>query len=394
MLKTIIFDFDGTLGNTYNINLGICREIIPDLTKQEFEDIHNGNVYQSKIRQWRASDLQIKFDFDKQKIRFTKAHLFPLEKELAELTKKYQLLIISSTVDENVRYFLSLGGWQKYFQNIFGATTQKSKIKKFQMMFKQYHLQPKECLFVTDTIGDIKEANKVGIDSVAVTWGYHKEKLLSTQKPYAIVNNPEELLKIIGKYAEREQQAGKTNNASLLNTHARIFDGYRSFLDKLFTEIEARGIDITGFQLDHLAYRTESEPVFTGLKPKFAKFGRLVHEGQISGNTVCIYKLHQPLSYRDQNIPAVELIGPHETINYPTGFEHAEFIIEESFEDLIDKYPSINWDKSALVRPVCPMLKLALGKFLQVKFIHEPILEIAGKLKKSAIGIPKKVGNS
>jgi phosphoglycolate phosphatase-like HAD superfamily hydrolase len=52
---------------------------------------------------------------------------------------------------------------------------------------------PKDCIFVTDTIGDIKEARHFDILSIAVTWWYHPRKLLLSEKPYQIVESPREL---------------------------------------------------------------------------------------------------------------------------------------------------------------------------------------------------------
>jgi len=198
MIKTIIFDFDGVLGNTYKINFETCRDFFPDLSEKDFKDYHNGNVFQSNIMKWKPNDLS-KF-FEKQKKRFTRKHLFPLKKVISKLQKKYQLLVISSTMDDCVKYFLSLGDYNQFFQKIFGSTTHKSKVEKFKMIFKQYNLQPQECLFITDTVGDIKEARKVNIQSIAVTWGYHDEKFLSAHKPLAIAHNADELLQVIGKY--------------------------------------------------------------------------------------------------------------------------------------------------------------------------------------------------
>lgn len=197
MLKTIIFDFDGVIGDTYKINFAICKEFFPDLTDQEFKDYHNGNVFKSNIMTWTADDIQ-KF-FEKQKRQVTKAHLFPLKDILKKLQKKYRLLVISSTVDENIKHFLSIGNYSRFFQKIFGATTHKSKVEKFKMIFKQYNLKPNECVFITDTIGDIKEARQVKVGSIAVTWGYHGKELLADQKPLAIIQKPDDLLLTIKK---------------------------------------------------------------------------------------------------------------------------------------------------------------------------------------------------
>jgi phosphoglycolate phosphatase len=196
MLKAIIFDFDGVIGDTYHLNFEISKIFDKNLTEQDFIDHHKGNVYEAPRIIFQPKDIPI--FFKKQKQKFTVEHLFPLEKILIKLRKKYRLFIISSTKDENIKHFLKIGNYDYFFEQILGATTHKSKIEKFKMIFAQHNLKPAECLFITDTVGDIIEGKKVKVKTIGVTWGYHEKKLLQSQKPYAIAHNPDELLKIIG----------------------------------------------------------------------------------------------------------------------------------------------------------------------------------------------------
>lgn len=199
MIKAIIFDFDGVLGNTYELNFSISKEFYPEITEQDFKDHHNGNVFEQHKIPFMEAD--IKPYFTRQKAQFTKAHLFPLKKVLVALSKTYKLFVVSSTMDESVLYFLQLDNYHTYFEKILGATTHRSKSAKFHMIFEEYSLTPAECLFVTDTIGDILEANKVGVRTIAVSWGYHGEELLIKYNPVAIVHDEKELLQSIKSIA-------------------------------------------------------------------------------------------------------------------------------------------------------------------------------------------------
>lgn len=156
-----------------------------------------------------------------------------------------------------------------------------------------------------------------------------------------------------------------------------ILDTYVSFLDNIFIQLEKKGVDVSKLELDHLAYRTESSEVFDKLKPQFLEIGTLVHQKYISGNLVYVFKLNKALEYRHYRISAVEFIGPNETKKYITGFEHAEFVIKEKFEEFVKRYPLLNWDKSATERSEFPLLKLPLENNIQVKFHYETILELA-----------------
>ena len=64
MQKAIIFDFDGVIGDTFQINLELFREFIDDFSVQDFKDNHNGNIFQgSKMvldpKQWKKYFLEI-----------------------------------------------------------------------------------------------------------------------------------------------------------------------------------------------------------------------------------------------------------------------------------------------------------------------------------------------
>jgi len=74
----------------------------------------------------------------------------------------------------------------------------KSKVEKFKYLFKKYKLKPEDCIFITDTLGDILEGNKVGVRTIAVDFGFHKRDRLEKGKPFKIVSSFDEILKVIG----------------------------------------------------------------------------------------------------------------------------------------------------------------------------------------------------
>jgi len=200
MIKAIIFDFDGVIGDTFDISFQALKQLHPDITQQEFLDYLMGNLYEKATVQFTEKDISI--FFEKQKQAFTSKNLFRVQPMLDKLSKKYQLFIISGTIDDNIKYFLSLGNLGRYFQKILGASTHRSKIKRFKMIFSEFNLAPEECLFITDTVGDIIEAREANVESVVVTWGYHSEKLLLNQRPRAIAHNPNELLTIVDRLSK------------------------------------------------------------------------------------------------------------------------------------------------------------------------------------------------
>ncbi len=195
MLKAIFFDFDGVIWDTYEFGMDLCKRFDPLMTEQDFIDHHKWNVYESPKIRFQSGDMERYFALQKELI--TRSYLFPLEGILQDLSQRFPLFIVSSTPDENLNLYLSTGSYEKYFKEALGATTHKSKKRKFEMMFEKYNLKSEECVFVTDTTGDIKEAREVNLRAIAVTWGYHSKELLESEGPFSLVDTPEELLEVI-----------------------------------------------------------------------------------------------------------------------------------------------------------------------------------------------------
>ena len=58
-----------------------------------------------------------------------------------------------------------------------GAETAESKEVKFQILLDNYQLQKDEVIFITDTLGDILEANNAGIKSLGIDSGFHDQRI-------------------------------------------------------------------------------------------------------------------------------------------------------------------------------------------------------------------------
>jgi predicted metalloenzyme YecM len=152
---------------------------------------------------------------------------------------------------------------------------------------------------------------------------------------------------------------------------------YTDFLDSFFEQIQKKGIDISPYSLDHIAYQASSSQDYDVVKPQFLKIGQQVHEGIIGGRRVSIFKLNEPIKYKKYSISAIELVESKPGQECDSDFQHAEFVLDTPFEGYIAKYPNIEWDISSMHRDDFAHLKLNFDNGLTLKFLREPILEMA-----------------
>ena len=57
----------------------------------------------------------------------------------------------------------------------------------------EFGLAPGNCVIIGDSTMDIETAHNAGMDSIAVTWGFHDRERLINSQPGRIVENPEEI---------------------------------------------------------------------------------------------------------------------------------------------------------------------------------------------------------
>lgn len=198
MIKAIIFDFDGVIHNTLELGFSTQREIFPELSLEEYKDLFDGNIYQhNKI----SSSTTSFFELSKPKY----AQLIIKESTREELLKlkekEYSLFIISSGSEEIIKEYVNRNTPAQIFKEILGMETHKSKIEKFKIILEKNNLIKEEVIFVTDTLGDLLEANKLGIKSLAVDFGFHERERLEKGNPIKIISSFDE----IAKYLEEQK---------------------------------------------------------------------------------------------------------------------------------------------------------------------------------------------
>ena len=199
MKKYIVFDFDGTIADTYQDILTIVNDLKKDKYKEiDFEDIRDHGarylIKKAGIPFWKIPKFV--YQAASKLKRKNNIRLFPeILDVFKELSKKYKLGILSSNSEENIRIVLKKYKVEDLFEFIYSNSSIFGKHLVLKRMCRKYKINPEDIIYIGDEDRDIIAAKKAKIKIIAVTWGFNSEKLLKEKKPDYLVNNPKEILK-------------------------------------------------------------------------------------------------------------------------------------------------------------------------------------------------------
>lgn len=195
--KLVMFDFDGVLVDTLLVNHCIYQEVNSNLSLEEFKTFYHGNKFKAvrfdgSSRNEHPNRCE-RYDYHTRELRIPEL----IRNVVKDLTSDYILSIVSSTHASSISRIINRDGVGEYFEDILGVETDKSKVKKINMLLHKYGIDPSDSIYITDTLGDIYEARESNVSSIGVLWGYHDKETLERGNPVALIDNPESLITAI-----------------------------------------------------------------------------------------------------------------------------------------------------------------------------------------------------
>jgi phosphoglycolate phosphatase len=199
MVQYIVFDFDGTIADTF--------EVIKDIAKTEFGASESdfkllknkglkGLINNKKISFWVLPKLAIKV-MSRLKNK-SDIGLFPKIPELLKkLKNNYKLGIVSSNSQQNILRILKKYRIENLFEFIYSSSSIFGKHLVLKRMCKKYKINPDSIIYIGDEDRDILAAKKMEIKNIAVTWGFNSEERLKKIKPDSIATTPMQIIKQI-----------------------------------------------------------------------------------------------------------------------------------------------------------------------------------------------------
>ncbi len=184
----IISDFDGVIGHTGPLNWEIVSRLHPDVTREQYFIAHHlGNVFAEPAVPFTAvTSAEYFTEINRRLDRMQIKGAIPT---IVHLGQRHRIHIVTSNCEVAIKRVLSEAGVLHHFGHILGQEAHASKVEKFQRIFAAEQITAADTLYVTDTVGDLKEAAKVGLRTIAVTFGYHPYALLSAHNPTRIAHS-------------------------------------------------------------------------------------------------------------------------------------------------------------------------------------------------------------
>jgi phosphoglycolate phosphatase len=203
--SVLVFDFDGTLADTFGVGLGIFNQLsaefgfrpimdeeIPAARKMSARELIDAyGISHRKVPQIAARGLKLLH------ARMGQVQPFAEIPEVLRTlkTRGYILGILTSNSEDNVRLFLdrhelTMFDFVRTSSRLFG------KAREIRHLFRE-HRWPKETVaLLGDECRDIEAAQKAQLPIVAVSWGFNSQEALAAQSPAALVHHPQELLSL------------------------------------------------------------------------------------------------------------------------------------------------------------------------------------------------------
>jgi phosphoglycolate phosphatase len=205
----VLFDFDGTLGDTFGLGFEILNLLAPEFgfrplpaaeldyardlsTRGLMKHLGIPRMKLHKISRRGTEEITKRIDC---------VQSFPGVPEMVRRLHAagFRLGVLTSNSEPNVRSFLKSRDLE-VFDFIESSSKLLGKGSVLRRLMRERHIKPREIFFVGDELRDIEAAQETGVHMAAVTWGYNSRKALESASPDYLFETPEEVAAFLEKW--------------------------------------------------------------------------------------------------------------------------------------------------------------------------------------------------
>lgn len=203
----IIFDFDGTMADSFTLIKELYNKHAPEYgvrtieSEEHWQEIRRMN-FRQLMQSFEVKAFQIpKYLVVAKKLMLQEADKIQLFPGIVDVVNQLhqngnELYVLSSNTEELVSKILSKNGISDKM-TVMKSSRLFGKSQSVKRLIKQQKISTDSVMLVGDETRDIEAANKAGVKSIGVTWGFHPEDVLQLSNPSYFANNPQEIVEII-----------------------------------------------------------------------------------------------------------------------------------------------------------------------------------------------------
>lgn len=205
-MAAIIFDFDGTIANTFDYTVGfLAREAgRPPLSKEERTAMHG--VSMGRIgRQLGISWPRMSMLFFKGRREMSPAmkNVEPfggMPDVIRQLHgQKHELYILSTNTTRNINKFLQRHELDDYFKDVYGGVGMFGKAPALRRLLREQHIETRKAIYIGDELRDVLAAQSLEVRVIAVTWGFARLDDLKAQKVNGLAWRTADIVRLVDK---------------------------------------------------------------------------------------------------------------------------------------------------------------------------------------------------
>jgi phosphoglycolate phosphatase len=200
-----LFDFDGTIADTFEISHSILNQLALEfrfrtLAREELEHVRTLStrdfIRHLGISSWRVPGISRKG------LRLMQERIAEVEpiagipEVLEQLHRRgHRIGILTSNSETNVLDFIARHRLP-YFHFVRTSSKLFGKAREMRRILKAEGIPAERVVYVGDETRDIEAAQETGLRMAAVEWGYNAPAALSALNPHHLLSHPGELLQI------------------------------------------------------------------------------------------------------------------------------------------------------------------------------------------------------
>ena len=202
--RLVLFDFDGVIADSLAPTSEVLRRVMTAHGYPEFATPEallrfvDANWFEG-LRQ-AGVPLRVSDELDDGVAEAVAAGAFApydgMPAVVSRLAARHDVLIVTSNRSDIVETCLARYGIEGV-ADVLGGDKGHSKVDKIRAAQGRFGADNGRSWFVGDTVGDVVEGRKVGVGTIAVTWGWHARERLEAAAPDHLVTTPAELLELL-----------------------------------------------------------------------------------------------------------------------------------------------------------------------------------------------------